>query len=129
MGITLLLGGEEFLADRVISEKIAKNKSSVLSQFEAGDLEVGAITDAFAPSLFGDQRLVIIKGIQDLTSEVSDELAEALLVEDDGLELVFWHKGGVKGKALLEKIKKLKPQTIACDVIKKESEKAEFIHS
>jgi DNA polymerase-3 subunit delta len=129
LGITLLLGGEEFLADRAISEKLAKNKLAVASQFDAGNLEVGAITDALAPSLFGEERLVIIKGIQDLTAEVSEELAEALTVEDNGLDLVFWHKGGVKGKALLEKIKKLKPQTIACDVIKKESEKAEFIHS
>jgi DNA polymerase-3 subunit delta len=129
VGITLLLGGEELLADRAISNSLAEHKDSVITQFEAADVEVGAITDALAPSLFGENRVVVIKGIQDLAAEVSEELAEALEVEDENLDLLLWHKGGVKGKALLEKIKKLKPKTIPCDVIKKESEKADFIHS
>ena len=129
MGITLLLGGEEFLADRAISNTLASKKDAVISQFEAGLIEVGALTDAMAPSLFGESRIVVVKGIQDLPAEVSDELAEILETQDENLELLLWHKGGVKGKALLEKIKKLKPKTIPCDVIKKESEKADFIHS
>ena len=129
MGITLLLGGEELLADRAISTALASNKEAVTTQLEAGAIEIGAITDALAPSLFGENRIVVIKGIQDLTIDVSDELAEAIEVEDENLDLILWHKGGVKGKALLEKIKKLKPKLIPCDVIKKESEKADFIHS
>ena len=129
MGITLLLGGEELLADRAISNALSNARDSVATQLEAGAIEVGAITDALAPSLFGESRIVVIKGIQDLTSDVSDELSDAIDVEDENLELILWHKGGVKGKALLEKIKKLKPRTVPCDVLKKESEKADFIHS
>jgi DNA polymerase III subunit delta len=129
MGITLLLGGEELLADRAIGGALAANKDAVATQFESDTVELGAITDALAPSLFGEQRIVSIKGIQDLPAEVSEELAAALDVPDENLELILWHKGGVKGKALLEKIKKLKPKTISCEVIKKESEKAEFIHN
>lgn len=129
MGITLLLGGEELLADRAINNALSENKEAVVTQFDASLIEIGAITDALAPSLFGDSRLIVIKGIQDLAAEVSEELAEALDINDENLDLILWHKGGVKGKALLEKIKKLKPKTIACDVLKKESEKAEFIHS
>lgn len=129
MGITLLVGGEELLADRAISSAINSNKDAVITQFEAGTIEIGAITDALAPSLFGETRIVVIKGLQDLSAEVSDELSEALELEDENLDLILWHKGGVKGKALLEKVKKLKPKTISCEVIKKESEKAEFIHN
>ena len=129
LGITLLLGGEELLADRAIADALAKRKNSVITNFDADILEVGAITDSLAPSLFGEERTVVIKGLQDLTSEVSDELAEAIQTSDDQLELVLWHKGGVKGKGLLDKIKKLNPKLIACDAIKKDSEKAEFIHS
>jgi DNA polymerase-3 subunit delta len=129
VGITLLLGGEELLADRAISAATSANKDAVITQLDAAAIEVGAITDALAPSLFGEERVVVIKGIQDLTADTSDELAEVIAVEDENLDLVLWHKGGVKGKGLLDKIKKLKPKTIACDVLKKESEKAEFIHS
>ena len=42
---------------------------------------------------------------------------------------MLWHKGGVKGKALLEKIKKVKPTLISAEAIKKESDKADFVRT
>ena len=127
MGITLLQGGEPLLADRAISEIVTKNKGATVTILEASELELGGITDALAPSLFGDSRVIVIKEIQDLPAELGEEITSYLEAQDENVELVFWHKGGVKGKALLEKIKKLKPTVIACDVIKKDGEKSDFI--
>ena len=129
MGITLLQGGESLLADRAISQIIAKFKGATVSTLEASELELGGITDALAPSLFGDSRVVVIKEIQDLAAELGEEITAYLEAQDESVELVLWHKGGVKGKALLEKIKKLKPTIIPCDVIKKDGEKSDFIRS
>jgi DNA polymerase-3 subunit delta len=42
---------------------------------------------------------------------------------------VLWHKGGVKGKALIDKIKKLNPEIIAAEAIKQESEKSDFVRA
>jgi DNA polymerase-3 subunit delta len=129
VGITLLQGGESLLADRAISQIIAKFKGATVSTLEASELELGGITDALAPSLFGDSRVVVIKEIQDLPTELGEEITSYLEAQDESVELVLWHKGGVKGKALLEKIKKLKPTIIPCDVIKKDGEKSDFIRS
>ena len=129
MGITLLQGGESLLADRAISQIIAKFKGATVSTLEASELELGGITEALAPSLFGDSRVVVIKEIQDLAAELGEEITAYLEAQDESVELVLWHKGGVKGKALLEKIKKLKPTIIPCDVIKKDGEKSDFIRS
>ena len=129
MGITLLQGGESLLADRAISQVIAKFKGATVSTLEASELELGGITDALAPSLFGDSRVIVIKEIQDLPAELGEEITSYLEAQDESVELVLWHKGGVKGKALLEKIKKSKPTVIACDVIKKDGEKSDFIRS
>ncbi len=129
MGITLLQGGESLLADRAISQIIAKFKGATVSTLEASELELGGITDALAPSLFGDSRVIVIKEIQDLAAELGEEITAYLEAQDESVELVLWHKGGVKGKALLEKIKKLKPTVIPCDVIKKDGEKSDFIRS
>ena len=129
MGITLLQGGESLLADRAISQIIAKFKGATVSTLEASELELGGITDALSPSLFGDSRVVVIKEIQDLAAELGEEITAYLEAQDESVELVLWHKGGVKGKALLEKIKKLKPTVIPCDVIKKDGEKSDFIRS
>jgi len=129
VGITLLQGGESLLADRAISQVIAKFKGATVSTLEASELELGGITDALAPSLFGDSRVIVIKEIQDLAAELGEEITSYLEAQDESVELVLWHKGGVKGKALLEKIKKAKPTVIACDVIKKDAEKSDFIRS
>ena len=74
MGITLLQGGESLLADRAISQIIAKFKGATVSTLEASELELGGITDALAPSLFGDFRVVVIKEIQDLPAELGEEI-------------------------------------------------------
>ena len=55
------------------------------------------------------------------------EFTRYLDATDPTLTLVLVHKGGVKGKALLDQIKKAKPELIACDPLKKESEKEEFV--
>ena len=129
MGITLLQGGESLLADRAITDVVAKFKGATVTILEAGELELGGITDALAPSLFGDARIIVIKEIQDLAAELGEEITTYLEAPEESVELVLWHKGGVKGKALLEKIKKVKPTVIACDVIKKDGEKSDFIRA
>ncbi len=129
MGITLLQGGEALLADRGISEVIAKFKGATVTILDSSELELGGITDALAPSLFGDARIIVIKEIQDLAAELGEEIATYLEAPEESVELVLWHKGGVKGKALLEKIKKVKPNVVACDVIKKDGEKSDFIRA
>ena len=129
MGITLLQCGESLLVDRAITGVISNFKGANVSQLVASGIELGEITDALAPSLFGDIRIVVIKEIQDLPAELGDELASYLESQDESVQLVLWHKGGVKGKALLEKIKKIKPEIIACDVIKRDGDKSEFIRA
>jgi DNA polymerase-3 subunit delta len=129
VGLVLIQGAESLLADRAISQVIATKAGAQTSIFSADELEVGFITDSLAPSLFGDARVVVIKDLQDLTAECSDEVVSYLENQDENLTLVLWHKGGVKGKALIDKIKKLNPEIIAADLIKKESEKSDFVRA
>jgi len=129
MGITLIQGAEELLADRAISESLAQSAGATSTQLSAETLELGQITDALAPSLFGDARIIVIKDIQDLAADLGDEIATYIENPDENVHLVLWHKGGVKGKALLEKIKKAKPTLISAEAIKKESDKTEFVRA
>ena len=128
MGITLIQGGESGLADRAIASLRVKNPQATVTQLECSEIELGAITDALAPSLFGEDRILVLREIQELAQDLQDEVTEFLSNPDPSVELVLWHKGGVKGKALLDKIKKLKPEVIAVDAIKKDGEKAQFVH-
>lgn len=129
MGLVLIQGPESLLADRAISQVISKYPNAQISNLHSDELEVGVITDNLAPSLFGDQRVVVIREIQDLAAECTEEIASYLENQDENLVLVLWHKGGVKGKGLVDKVKKLNPQLLSAEAIKKDSEKSDFIRN
>ena len=129
VGLVLIQGAEALLADRAISQIISASPQATITTLTADEVELGTITDSLAPSLFGDARIVVIKEIQDLTAECTAEVIEYLTNPDESLNLVLWHKGGVKGKALVDKVKKAGAQLIAVEAIKKDSDKAEFVRT
>jgi DNA polymerase-3 subunit delta len=121
----LILGSESALADRALNKlnaQLKEEKCEVTTLF-AADTIVGDIADALAPSLFSERRALIIRDLQDLPEDNRDEITRYL----ESTTVIFVHKGGVKGKALLDAIKKVKPEVIACDPLKKEAEKEEFV--
>lgn len=127
--IYLILGAESALADRALSKLIAqlKEESAEINTLFAGEISVGEISDALSPSLFSDRRALIIRDLQDLDEDAKVEIARYIENTDPTLTLILVHKGGVKGKALLESIKKTKPELISCEPLKKESDKEEFV--
>ena len=127
--IYLLLGSESALADRALSKitsELKEERAEITTLF-AGDVSVGEISDALSPSLFSERRALILRDLQDLVEDAKIEITRYLDATDSTLTLVLVHKGGVKGKALLDQIKKAKPELISCDPLKKESEKEEFV--
>ena len=127
----LILGSEAALADRALSKLNAqlKDENCEITNLFAGDVIVGDIADALAPSLFSERRALILRDLQDLPEESRDEISRYLAAPDASTTVIFVHKGGVKGKALLDAIKKTNPEIIACDPIKKEAEKEEFVRN
>ena len=125
----LLLGGEGALADRALAKLTVqlRDEKAETTIINASEAIVGDIADALAPSLFSERRALIIKDLQDLDDDCKDEITRYLDAIDPTTTVIFIHKGGVKGKALLDAIKKAKPEIIACDALKKEAEKEQFV--
>ena len=125
----LILGSEGALSDRAINKltaQLKENKCEITNLF-AGETIVGDIADALAPSLFSERRALILRDLQDLPEDNREEIVRYLASPDETMTVVFVHKGGVKGKALLDAIKKVKPDIIACEPLKKEAEKEGFV--
>ena len=125
--ILLIHGGESVLADRALAEALALRADFERTILDGSGLELGRYGEAVAPSLFADKRVVVIKELQDVISEVQEEIESLFDQIDLNLHLIFIHKGGVKGKGLLDKIKKLKPEIVTCEPMKKASDKEEFV--
>ena len=127
--VYLILGSEGALSDRAINKLSVELKESKceITQLFAAETIVGDIADALAPSLFSERRALILRDLQDLPEENKDEITRYLTSPDETMTVVFVHKGGVKGKALLDAIKKVKPEIISCEPLKKEAEKEGFV--
>ena len=127
--IYLILGSEGALSDRAINKLTAelKEKNCEITNLFAGETIVGDIADALAPSLFSENRALILRDLQDLPEDNREEITRYLIAPDPTMTVVFVHKGGVKGKALLDAIKKVKPEIIPCEPLKKEAEKEAFV--
>jgi len=125
----LILGSEGALSDRAINKLTAELKelNCEITNLFAAETIVGDIADALAPSLFSERRALILRDLQDLPEENKDEITRYLTSPDETMTVVFVHKGGVKGKALLDVIKKVKPEIINCEPLKKEAEKEGFV--
>ena len=125
----LILGSEGALSDRAINKLSVELKESQceITNLFAAETIVGDIADALAPSLFSERRALILRDLQDLPEENKDEITRYLTSPDETMTVVFVHKGGVKGKALLDASKKVKPEIISCEPLKKEAEKESFV--
>jgi DNA polymerase-3 subunit delta len=129
MSLYLLLGSEAALADRALAQLQVqlREEGAEVTSLSAPDVLAGDIADALAPSLFSEKRALILRDLQDLADDFKPEITRYLADPDPTITVIFIHKGGVKGKALLDQIKKANAQIIACDALKKESEKQEFV--
>ncbi|OIQ75435.1 hypothetical protein GALL_428980 [mine drainage metagenome] len=131
--LVLAIGPEPLLADRAIERLLGQIRANeplaALQSLAAAEVDPGDIGDALAPSLFGERRILVVRDLQDLRAECASEITNYLASPDENITLVLTHKGGVKGKALVEAVRKAKPVEIACDAIKKDSEKLDFIRA
>jgi DNA polymerase-3 subunit delta len=125
--ILLIHGGESVLADRALLQALSVRSDFEKTVLDGGDLEPGRYGEVVAPSLFAERRVVVIRDLQDVVVEVQEEIETLFESLDPNLHLIFVHKGGVKGKGLLDKIKKLKPEIITCEPIKKAADKEAFV--
>ena len=129
--VTLVVGDEELLAERAVSGVVAAARATdsgaEVHDLVGGKVAVGELTQLTSPSLFGDRSVVVIRSAQDLTKDVITEvLAYAKRPSDDAV-LVLAHPGGVKGKALVDGVKKAGAKVVMINKVTKAGERLEFI--
>lgn len=127
MAAYLLFGSEEVLADRALSRIERESAGAEKVSLDGSEIAVGDFSNETAPSLFGGERLVVLRELQDIPEETQEEILRFLADQPTDISLVLIHPGGVKGKAFIEKLKKAKVDVITCDAIKKDGEKIDLV--
>ncbi|HEX4811685.1 MAG TPA: DNA polymerase III subunit delta [Nonomuraea sp.] len=129
--VTLVLGDEELLAERAVSGVVAAARAADPSvdvhDLVGSKVTTGELTQLTSPSLFGDRSVVVIRSAQDLGKEVIGEIVAYAKQPSDDTVLVLAHPGGVKGKALVDGVRKAKAAVITVEKVTKAGERLEFI--
>ena len=101
--VTLVVGEEELLVERAVKAVLAAvaERDPDVHDVRGGELSSGELSMLVAPSLFGGQNLVIVRGAHEAAAAVATEIGELAAAMPPDTTLVVTHSGGAKNKALL----------------------------
>ena len=131
--VTLVTGPEELLRDRAVARVVAHARAhdpdTEVHRLSAVGLEPGRVTALASPSLFGELTVIVVHDLADAGEATADELKAYVEAPPDGVALVLVHPGGVKGKGLLDVVRRTKAPVVECRALKWESDKVAFVHA
>lgn len=128
--VVLVRGSEGLLSDRAIArlrdQARASDPATEMTEVEAAGYERGQLDQLMSPSLFGERRFILIHSLESATDALVEDLLTMVASPPEGVWLVAQHGGGQRGKKLLDTIAATYP-VVACDAVKRDSEKADFV--
>ncbi len=108
----------ERAVDRLVRQALAERPTASVTKVEAGELDAGGLVEVTGGSLFAEDSVVVINALSDLDQTLFEAVLVFAQAPAEELALVLVHPGGVKGKGLLDKLKKARVETIDCPTIK-----------
>ncbi|OBG11734.1 DNA polymerase III subunit delta [Mycolicibacterium celeriflavum] len=129
----LILGDEELLVERAVAavlrdaRKQAGTHDIPVDRLRAGDVSTSELAELLSPSLFADERVVVLESAAEAGKDAVALIADAAADLPPGTVLVVVHSGGGRAKALADQLKKLGAQVHPCARIAKAAERADFV--
>lgn len=115
--IVLIAGGEDFLADREVSKRLAASRKAepLIERRDidaTADSAAGDFVDACSPGLFGDAAVVVVDGIEQANDELQKEVLALISDSTQTTAVLLIQRGLVKGRGFVDKIKKSSAETV-----------------
>ena len=132
----LVLGDEEFLVERAVSAVIAEVRAAStmpdelpIDRLRAGDADAAELANLLSPSLFAEDRVVVLEAAADAGKDAVALVQTAAADPPPGIVLIVLHSGGGRtpaAKALPGALKELGAQTHECGKLKAH-ERGDFV--
>ena len=127
----LVSGPEAVLAERAVDQviddvRVTRPDVDVVTLTAEG-YEEGALTVQASPSLFGEDKLIVVRDLHQAPEALQVDLLAYLADPEDSVTLVVTHASGTKGKKVLDTLKKAKARVIEAPAIKSDRDKADFV--
>lgn len=131
--VVLVKGTEGLLVDRAVDRLLelarAEDPAVEVTHLEAAAYEHGQLELVASPSLFGERRCVVVDGAEAMTDALLEDALVYLRAVPDDVWLVVRHNGGTRGKKLLDAIGQGGFPVVACEPVKRDAEKADFVRA
>lgn len=131
----LILGDEELLVDRAIATVLREARSRAgtddvpVNRLRAGEVSTSELAELLSPSLFADERVVVLEAAAEAGKDAAELIATAAADLPTGTELVVVHSGGGRAKALAGQLRELGAAVHQCAKITKAAERADFVRA
>ncbi|BCO35350.1 DNA polymerase III subunit delta [Mycobacterium heckeshornense] len=129
----LVLGDEELLVERAVAAilRSARERAGTgdvpVNRVRAGDVDNYELAELLSPSLFVDERVVVLEAAGDAGKDAANVIAATAADIPPGTVLVVVHSGGGRAKALASQLRELGAVVHPCARITKSSERADFV--
>ncbi len=130
-----MLGDEELLVERAIAAvlhdaRVAAGTDDVPeTRLRAGEVTTSELAEALSPSLFADERVVVLEAAAEAGKDAAALITSAAAELPPGTVLIVVHSGGGRAKALADELRKLGAHVHPCARITKAGERADFVRT
>jgi DNA polymerase-3 subunit delta len=139
----LVLGEEDLLIERAVAQilRSARQRAGAatgsgfepgiadvpVNRMRAGDVSTYELTELLSPSLFAEERIVVLESAAEAGKDAAALIASAATDLPAGTVLVVVHSGGGRAKSLVGELRSLGAQVHPCARIAKASERTDFV--
>jgi DNA polymerase-3 subunit delta len=128
--LVLISGPETVLAERGLSETLEALRITTpdleVVRLYAASYESGEVALHASPSLFGGDKAIVVRDLDEAGDDLLQEIEAHVREPAPGVTLIVTHKGGNRGKRVLDALKAARARVIDAPAIKKEKDKADF---
>ncbi|MDP7727203.1 MULTISPECIES: DNA polymerase III subunit delta [Mycobacterium] len=135
----LVLGEEDLLIERAVAQilRSARKRAGAgaesgiadvpVNRMRAGDVSTYELTELLSPSLFAEERIIVLEAAGEAGKDAAALVASAAADLPAGTVLVVVHSGGGRAKALAADLRSLGAQVHQCARITKAGERSDFV--
>ncbi|MDO8151059.1 DNA polymerase III subunit delta [Isoptericola sp. b408] len=129
--VILVRGPEDLLAERAVDGVLAlareQDPAVEKAELDAPTYAAGQLTVAASPSLFGEAKAVVVRGAEACTEDLVADVVDYVAAPDPETIVVVVHRGGNRGKKMLDAIVATGAPVLQCDAITKDADKVAFV--
>ena len=129
--VVLVTGPEELLAERAVDRLVAQARERdpqvEVTRIDGSAYGPGQLQLATSPSLFAEDRVVVVENVEKATDELVLEATAYVAHPESDVVLILRHGGGQRGKRLLDAVRAAGHPVASCETIKRDADKASFV--